>query len=69
MECLVCQSVGKKEGLNFWGVSICGDCEARLMELAVDQPEYDILVRAFSLLWQSRSLALQDHHLVEDDNL
>lgn len=67
MECLVCQSVGKKEGVSFWGVSICGDCEGRLMELAVDQPEYDILIRAFSHLWQTRFLAARDRHLMDGD--
>ncbi|NMB00321.1 MAG: hypothetical protein GX971_02195 [Firmicutes bacterium] len=67
MECLVCQSVGKKEGLNFWGASICGDCEGRLMELAVDQPEYETLIRAFRLLWQSHFLTSQDRHLTESD--
>lgn len=68
MECLICQSTAwEKDGLNFWGVTICGDCEGRLMELAVDQPEYDTIVRAFRLLWQRQLSDSSDRHLVDGE--
>ncbi|NMA61412.1 MAG: hypothetical protein GX956_05980 [Firmicutes bacterium] len=66
--CLICQSPVDPGELGFWGEVICGDCEALIMELAVDQPEYDEIVKAFRLLWQNQFLALQNHHTMESDN-
>ena len=69
MECLICRSVAEDSCLNFWDVAICGSCEARLMELAVDEPSYDAQVRAFRLLWQRRFLGTRDHHQIEGDQV
>lgn len=67
MECLICQNVVQNESLNFWGVTICGDCEGLLMELALEQPEYDHFVQAFRLLWQRQLLALSDLYPMDGD--
>ena len=69
MECLVCHNAIENEALSFWGTAICGDCEAWLMELAVDEPGYDILVRAFGLLWRKQCLAARDRHLMDGDHV
>lgn len=67
MHCLICQSPVEPGVLSFWGEVICGDCEAQIMELAVDQPEYYEVVRAFRLMWQNQLLARQNHHITESD--
>lgn len=69
MHCLICQNVVDHEVLSFWGEVICQDCEAELMELAVDQPGYDHIVRVFRHLWQRQLLAARDRHLMEGDHL
>lgn len=69
MECLICQNNGGVEGLSFWGAVICADCEGRLMEVAVDHPEYELLLRAFRLLWRRQLQAARDRHLVDGDQL
>jgi hypothetical protein len=66
--CLICQSPVEPGALSFWGEVICGDCEAEIMELAVDQPEYAEVIKTFRLLWQNQFIALQNHHTMESDN-
>ena len=69
MECLICQNVIESECLLFCGTAICSDCEVRLMELAVDEPGYDLQVRAFNLFWQRQFLAARDRHLGDGDRV
>lgn len=67
MECLVCQGGVEVGCLSFCGAFVCGDCESRLMEQAVDDPRYDIQVHALRLLWQRKFVAIRDHHLMDGD--
>ncbi|NLM40693.1 MAG: hypothetical protein GX199_00095 [Firmicutes bacterium] len=70
MECLVCRSfVLKGDGLEFWGATICDQCEDRLMTLTVDQPEYDGFVRALRALWQRRFQAFRDRRFEDGEHM
>lgn len=69
MECLICQSGVEIGCLSFCGAVICGDCESRLMEQAVDEPAYDIQVEALRLLWQRKFVAVRDRHIMDGDHI
>lgn len=65
--CFICQTAVEPHMLSFLGVIICGDCEGEIMELAVDQPQYDEVVNAFRLLWQGLLTSSTSHPTTESD--
>ncbi len=67
VECLICHGEAEIGCLSFCGVVICGDCESRLMEQAIDQPGYDVHVDALRLLWQKKFVAVRDRHLTDGE--
>jgi hypothetical protein len=46
---------------------MCGECEADLMEMTVEQPEYEQIIRALKVLWQRQFSAALDHRPLESD--
>lgn len=68
MECLVCRTHVQDSGLEFWGVTICSDCEGKLMVLDAQEPEYEVFVGALRSMWQRRCQAFRDRRLKGDDD-
>lgn len=68
MRCLLCRTVVEHDALSFCGEVICGDCEAHVMELTVDQPGYEQIIRAFRILWERQFSAELSHHPLESDH-
>ncbi len=69
MECLVCRGGIGDSALEFWGVTICQRCQDRLMDLTVDQEEYESYLSAMRDLWQKRFQAARDRRLKDGDSL
>lgn len=67
MHCLLCQNAVEKGVLSFCGIVMCGECEADLMEMTVEQPEYEQIIRALKVLWQRQFSAALDHRPLESD--
>ncbi len=67
VECLICHGEVEICCLSFWGAVICGDCESRLVEQAIDEPGYDVYVNALRLLWQRKFVAVRDRHLTDGE--
>ena len=67
MHCLLCQNAVEKGVLSFCGIVMCGECEADLMEMTVEQPEYEQIIRALKVLWQRQFSAALANRPLESD--
>ncbi|HHY09239.1 MAG TPA: hypothetical protein GX528_01590 [Firmicutes bacterium] len=69
MHCLFCQTEVGHDVLTIWGEAICSDCEAYLVELSAEKPNYEQAIRIFRYLWQKHYFYDQSRHLPESEPL
>lgn len=69
MECLVCRRIVDRDGLEFWGATICPSCQRKMLEVTADQPEYGAYVMALRRLWRRQLQAARDRRLKEGEHL
>lgn len=53
MSCVICSRVNESVAFSLLGSAICRDCEAWLLLVSPEQPEYDSAVRVFKDVWSS----------------